>query len=476
MSSDLVFITSEDDRYLVKGGIGTAVGIMVKAIREIDPSRRIDWITESPVQDSFVERDGAISRHYVSRHGPAGRKTLSDFATVISRYLADLVAARRIEDPEQGLIIEAADWEGLAADFFSAADAPDILRVSRLHTPLAVCAELNRLTLTEENTRQMTRERWQLLNSDVLSSPTAWILHRTLDQVLQGEPGPPSRSIIPNGAKLTDQGRPKADRRESLSSLQRLTGLTLPDSAFHVFVLGSLEIRKGSEIIQRSIPSLFDAIPACHLTWIGHCAASGELTANSKVDAATFYAAIPAQWHDRVHLTGFIDHAMLPDVLGAADLYALCYLGDNFPGAVLEVALAGVPMAVLMRGGIPEMVVEAGQPLAYALLDTAEESVEDQLVNAAVHVHANPGVAKSLALRLQSHIARRFAAPHVARGMLTTYERELRRKVTAAYERRPAPDGRDGCNRPNTPDETPLARARHSGSTDSITELKQHEP
>ena len=243
----------------------------------------------------------------------------------------------------------------------------------------------------------MAREHQQLRASDLLSSPTAYIFRRTVDQVLSAETVLPQDVIIPNCANVAQTNGDAPKRNSALNELKRLTGLPLADSAFHVFVLGSMEIRKGSEIIQRSIPRLFEAIPNCHLTWIGHCAASGDLTANAKVDAITFYAGIPSQWHHRVHLAGFIEHARLPAVLGAADMYALCYLGDNFPGALLEIAMAGVPMAVLMRGGIPEMVLDAGEALAFAMVDTAGEAIEDQLVAVALQVHGDPASAKDLA-------------------------------------------------------------------------------
>ena len=118
---DIVFVTSEDDRYLVKGGIGTAVGILVKTIGNYQPLRRIDWITESPTAESFIEVEGSIRRHYVSRDYDAERQLLSEFATRVSLYLRNLIELRRSEYGAIPIIVEAADWEGLAADYFSAA-------------------------------------------------------------------------------------------------------------------------------------------------------------------------------------------------------------------------------------------------------------------------------------------------------------------------------------------------------------------
>lgn len=433
--SDLVFVTSEDDKYLVKGGIGTATGILVNTIADNHPLRRVDWITESPSEITFVEQDRGVTRHYISRYSKGRKLPLSRFADNIDQYLRHLLDFRRFESPEKGIIIEAADWEGLAAEYFAEHDDAHILKVSRLHTPLVVCAELNRLDQSCENNLQMVREQRQLGASDLLSSPTNYILHKTFDQVLLAESVIPPTVVIPNCADVTGPSGDAQSRGGALNELRRLTGLPLPDAAFHVFVLGSVEIRKGSEIIQRSIPRLFEAIPNCHLTWIGHYATSGELTANAKVDASTFYTGIPSQWHHRVHLAGFIEHARLPAVLAAADMYALCYLGDNFPGAVLEIALAGIPMAVLLRGGIPEMIVDRGEPLAYTLGNTAHDSVENQLVTAALQVHGDPASARKLARKLKIHITQKYSAQRVAEQLMESYEQALTCKIRRSITR-----------------------------------------
>lgn len=429
ISVDLILVTSEDNRYLVKGGIGTAIGVFLDAVAFSQAWRRVDWITESPTKESFTERQKNVTRHYVSRFDTNRKMTLSQFAKAISKYVGDLIDARRTDSNNKRFIIEAADWEGLVADLFARINDPNVLKVSRLHTPLAVCSILNRLQQTPENIEQMDREREQLQASDLLSAPTKYIFSRTLSSVLCSHTKPPQTIFVPNCANVSRLGVDTTGRSDALSELKRLTGLTLPEDAFHLFVLGSVEIRKGSEIIQRSIPGLFTAIPGCHLTWIGHCAASGELTANEKVDADTFYAGIPQRWHDRVHLAGFIEHAKLPNVLPAGDMYAFCYLGDNFPGALLEVGLEGIPVAVLMRGGIPEMVLDGDEPLALAIYDGAGRSLEEQLIAAAMSVRGDPTTAKGRAERFRRHIVQKYAAGRVAEELLQKYERALLNKI-----------------------------------------------
>lgn len=437
----LIFVTSEDDQYLVKGGIGTAIGVLSSAVEELYPNRQVDWITESPSCESFQERDRHVTRHYLSRYDSRDRMrlTLSRFARLVDRYLQQLTDAKRLASPDSGIIIEAADWEGLAAEFFSVNNFSDVLRVSRLHTPLVISAFLNKLEPSVEDDRQMRREHLQLRYSDLLSSPTKYILESTLKEVLgeSGDSFPPS-VVIPNCANIAEFTGDSNDPGRELDLLRQATGLTLPEASFKIFVLGSLEVRKGTLIIQEAIPKLFDAIPDSHLVWIGHYAESGELTANTKLDADAFYSGIPNRCHRRVHLAGYVDHKMLPSVLRAADMFAVCYLGDNFPGAVLEIALAERPMAVLLRGGIPEMIIAEDRPLSFMLDDDCPLSIADQLVHAAMEIRQNPIGAKEQAVALRRHVINRFSPEAVATRLIGHYDFRLEEKRLKAEPRCPA--------------------------------------
>lgn len=427
----LVFVTSEDDRYLVKGGIGTAIGVLTDTLRETHPNRKVDWITESPNGKSFLERQGSVTRHYLSRRVDGIVMPLSRFSQIVDTYLGALIQDRLGRGRDTGLIVEAADWEGLAHGRFQALRSQDLLKVSRLHTPLAVCAEVNELELTSENRRQLDREKTQLENSDLLSAPTEFVLDRTLATVLCGSKRVPPNTVIPNCANVAGFRPSRNGRRGALDHLRTVAGVDLPESAFKIFVLGSVEIRKGVRVIQKAIPRIFEEIPSAHLVWVGHYADSGELTANSKLDGAAFYAGIPERWHHRVHLTGYIHHSDLPHVFPAADLFTVCYLADNFPGVVLEIALAERPLLALLRGGIPEMIVDAKEPLALVLDDADPRSLTDQLLAATKGHLSDPSRATALARRLRRHVTSRFSPETVSAHLLATYDELLKKKRKA---------------------------------------------
>lgn len=417
---DIIYVTTEDDVHLVKGGIGTAIGLFAKTISDHFPSCRVHWITESPECREFVEYSGSITRYYLNRFRNGTRLPLSEFSAYVDLRLGRLVKA--IAADGRSCVVEAPDWEGLAERCFARSFYRNVLKVSRLHTPMLVCGQLNHLSQTLENAEQMRRERAQLLASDLLSAPTHFILNRTLAEVLGTDRLLPPSVVVPNCAPVPESEAPSLNRAQALARLNQIAGLKLRVDDFHVFVIGSLEIRKGAAIVQQAIPALLARFPDCHLTWIGHFSTSEELNANTKISSQAFLDAIPPHLRSRVHLTGYVRHRLLLEVLPAADLYALCYLGDNFPGVLLEIALAGVPMVLLGRGGIPEMIQGPDGLMAFMIEDAADERLPGHFVAAITRARAQPGLARAQAVALRRHVLESFHPIAITSRLLGAYQ------------------------------------------------------
>jgi len=45
----VIFVSSEDDKYIVAGGIGTYIGVLIKAIKRDNKDINIYWISKSPI-------------------------------------------------------------------------------------------------------------------------------------------------------------------------------------------------------------------------------------------------------------------------------------------------------------------------------------------------------------------------------------------------------------------------------------------
>lgn len=61
---DIIFVSSEDDKHLVKGGIGTYLGIFTRVLAKEHPEFNITWISQSSNNTEFEEQDGNVRRIY----------------------------------------------------------------------------------------------------------------------------------------------------------------------------------------------------------------------------------------------------------------------------------------------------------------------------------------------------------------------------------------------------------------------------
>lgn len=52
-----IFVSSEDDKYIVSGGIVTYIGVFTKFIRKLFPSIKVFWISKSHTGKRFIEND-----------------------------------------------------------------------------------------------------------------------------------------------------------------------------------------------------------------------------------------------------------------------------------------------------------------------------------------------------------------------------------------------------------------------------------
>ncbi|NNE18899.1 MAG: glycosyltransferase family 4 protein [Myxococcales bacterium] len=423
-----VFVSTEDDRHLVKGGIGTYLGLLTRVLAR--RGHPVDWVTQSPTANSFSEAEGGVSRRYLCRSPSESRARFGDR---LARCVESIVSASRAADPDAPIFVEAPDWEGTLADSFESwAASEQVLRITRTHTPLVLCLGNNRLEATNENLEQIDRERRQMTNSDLLSSPTRYTLGATLKFALGGE-APCGTVVVPN---CVDAARFRPDfstEGVALERLRELTGVSLSADRCRLFVVGSLEHRKGVGVLQRAIPALFDLSPELELCWLGHNLSDtgSQVSANAKLTKEAFYNPIPQRFRDRVHLCGFVDHDVLPEIYPAADLFIFCYLSDNFPGALTEVGLSARPMVTLMRGGIPEIVTREGRPLTLGINAASESEIASQLVDAVRTFLLNRESAEALAAELNSHLRERFGEEEIVDQMQQAYRSAHEKKCAS---------------------------------------------
>jgi glycosyltransferase involved in cell wall biosynthesis len=428
--SNWIFVSTEDDKYCVKGGIGTYLGILVQSLQEVSPQAHIHWFTESNSNIDFTEIDGQLERHYLSRVNLNGEKLdIVDYSQRFEDELNHTVSEIIRTNPEARIVIEAPEWEGLLSNFYQA-DNPRILKISRNHTPLAVTAKMNDLELSGIFAKQVEKELQQMRNSDLLSCPTKYMLEETVQTMWpQNAPFPVPHTVIPNGINTELFYPDRNTRTEAINIFRDLTGVSIDEDNYNIFIIGSVEERKGIAHVLDAIPHVINNVPNARFYFIGHHQKDDgdNLTSNIKLTPKGIYGHLSPEYRDKVFFTDYLDHNVLPEIMEAGDLFPICYLGDNFPGVVAEIGLSQRPMAVFMRGGIPEMIEREGEPLAYHFSQTATAGYD--LAKHIIKHYSDPTKALEIARQLRTHLIHKFSANNVTRQMIAQYSESLEAKL-----------------------------------------------
>lgn len=424
-----LIVSTEDDIHYVKGGIGTYLGILVTEIHKQRPNIKIVWVSETSGANDFVEHYGAVKRIFLSRGDLEFMQFVDRISEALEIELETIVATYSLAR----VIIEAPEWEGLLSDTFTKLNHPNILKVSRIHSSLAYCAAINKLDISQTEISQITRENIQLEHSDILSAPTNYIINQVTKFAFPTLYRP-VQLVIPNCINVT-HFMVQNTKRLSCKFFEKLTNLAIEDENFNIFILGSIEIRKGIKIIKTIIPKVLESMPKANFYFVGHYLQENGviLTANRKLTKHEILEGLTYQQRQRVHLAGYIEHACLPEVMAAGDLFVIAYLGDNFPGTVAEIGISTRPMVALMRGGIPEMICRNGETLALAVEGqlTCETEIASRMhTEILAHAH-NPTKGMTLAAMLHTHMKQSFSPNKIVREMLTKYEWHLNRKIGA---------------------------------------------
>lgn len=133
------------------------------------------------------------------------------------------------------------------------------------------------------------------------------------------------------------------------AQLGKELGFALPDDAPLLACVGALVARKGHGIAIRALDRLGNAHPKARLLLVGKGEEEAALTALAKqLGLAT-----------RVHLTGAVDHDILPLILSAADAMILPTANEGLANAWVEALACGTPVVTCDVGGAREIVTSA---------------------------------------------------------------------------------------------------------------------
>jgi glycosyltransferase involved in cell wall biosynthesis len=170
-----------------------------------------------------------------------------------------------------------------------------------------------------------------------------------------------------------------------------------------IVAVGNLYPVKGHEILLRALAGMA-GVPPWRLAIAGRGQEQARLRALAEASGGAA----------RVHLLGY--RADVPDILAAADIFAMPSLSEGLPLAIIEAMFAARPIVASRVGGIPDAVEDGREGLLVAPGDSAA------LGHALERLLASPALRTSLGAAAQ----RRAEAEFTTARMTDRYEQIYR--------------------------------------------------
>jgi glycosyltransferase involved in cell wall biosynthesis len=219
------------------------------------------------------------------------------------------------------------------------------------------------------------------------SFPVVVAVSDPIRQVLVGSGVAPDRvRVIKNGVDLVEARPTDASR----AALRRELGLEPGD--YCVLNAGRLARQKAQDVIIAAAAALRRAGAPCRFLIVGEGGLREELLGLIRAADAT----------DAVSLLGF--RADMPDLLDLTDVFVLPSLDEGMPIALLEAALAGVPVIATPVGDVPKLVAHEVTGLLVPVGDAAA------LAAAIARLRGEPELGRRLAAAARAAILRDYSS------------------------------------------------------------------
>jgi glycosyltransferase involved in cell wall biosynthesis len=156
--------------------------------------------------------------------------------------------------------------------------------------------------------------------------------------------------------------------------------------------VGYLLPEKGQEFLVRALPAICSAAPRARLILAG----DGPLRASLES------LALQLRVRERIIFAGFVER--IGDIYAALDAFAFPSLAEPSGTSLLAAMAAGLPIAAVAAGGVPEYVEHNVNGL---LISAPEPKL---IASAALQLHSDPELRARLAARARADITERYAS------------------------------------------------------------------
>jgi glycosyltransferase involved in cell wall biosynthesis len=220
--------------------------------------------------------------------------------------------------------------------------------------------------------------------------------------VSDGVPGD-NVEIIPSAVKLDRfRGiRPRPGLREEIG---------VPEDAFFIVNVGYLVGHKAHEYLIRAAPRVLEEVPEAYFVIVGSGPRLEELQAE----------ACQAGVEERIVFAGF--RSDVPELLRAADMFALSSWGEGLCSTLLEVMASDLPIVATAAGGVTDVIEDGYNGILVPTRDP--EALADGIVQMA----SSPAMARTMVENGRQVVRDRFSAEALVDQTLELYGRLLARK------------------------------------------------
>jgi glycosyltransferase involved in cell wall biosynthesis len=232
---------------------------------------------------------------------------------------------------------------------------------------------------------------------------------RDILEIRKRREGTPERKLvyIPNAVDTVRFKSPSRGRAQVAAELGWEPALPL------VIAVGRLEPEKNYELLIRAIDRLRPRFPSIK------CLLVGDGTRRAALEGLAGSLGLAS------HVTFTGVRADIPDLLGAADVFALSSLKEGLPVSLLEAMAAGKGIVATSVGGIPETIRDGENGLLVPSEDV------DALAGGIGKLLADEGLRARLGRSARDDAERDYDLKNIVRRVENLYEETYRRKVKA---------------------------------------------
>jgi glycosyltransferase involved in cell wall biosynthesis len=370
---------------LAPGGAESSLAALAAFYPERGVELEVAYLNDRPGLQQRLEASGA---RLTSLAGPGGRP-----GSV--RRTAALVRSRRPELVHTTLF--EADIAG---------------RLAAVAARVPVVSSLVNVGYGPEQRADPGIRAWRLIGAQFVDMATARVVrrfhavsHHVADVMARRLLLPRSRvDVVPRGRDPAALGTRTPERT---ARARALLGAAPADAL--LLAVARQEYQKGLDILLRALPQVRQEVPGARLVVAGRegnqTAALQEIAGELALgDGVTFLGA----------------RADVPDLLCAADVFALPTRREGFPGAVLEAMALEAPIVATAIPTVSEAVV-AGE---HALLVPPDDP--GALASAIVSALRSPDATRQRARAARARFLESFTIERAADGMVRLYEAALR--------------------------------------------------